>query len=62
MYRPITAIEVTARYAVLFHSEGSTSTVEQTTHSQMEFVGVRVRGLTRDQIAEPGSAPSRLKA
>src|SRR5256885_12694221 len=62
MYRPMTAIEVAARYAELFHSDGTTSTVEQTTHSQMELVGVPVRGLTRRQMREPGSAPSRLNA
>src|SRR3989440_2957891 len=62
MYRPMTAIEVAARYAELLHSDGTTSTVEQTTHSQMELVGVPVRGLTRRQMREPGSAPSRLNA
>src|SRR4051794_11293954 len=62
MYSPMTAIEVTARYAVVFHSEGSTSTAEQTTQSQIEFVGVPVRGLTFFQIRDPGSAPSRLNA
>src|SRR5947199_8985363 len=62
MYRPMTAIEVAARYAELFHSDGTTRTVEQTTHSQMELVGVPVRGLTLRQIREPGSAPSRLNA
>src|SRR3954465_13669664 len=62
MYRPITAMEVTARYAVVFTRDGSTSTVEPTTHSQVELVGVPVRGLTFRQIREPGSAPSRLNA
>src|SRR4051794_29951378 len=62
MYRPITEIAVAARYAVLFHNAGSTRTIEQTTHSQIELVGVPVRGLTCFHSAEPGSAPSRLNA
>src|SRR4051794_11875552 len=35
---------------------------EQTTQSQIELVGVPVRGLTRDHSREPGSALSRLNA
>src|ERR1051325_11182186 len=62
MYSPITAIEVAARYAVVFHNDGSTSRVDIVTHSQMELVGVPVRGLTCFHSREPGSAPSRAKA
>src|SRR4051794_11010434 len=58
----MTAMEVAARYAVVFHRLGSTRIVEQVTQSQMEFVGVPVRGLTFRQISEPGSAPSRENA
>jgi hypothetical protein len=47
---------------VVFHSDGTTSRVEQTTQSQIELVGVPVRGLTWRQMYEPGSAPSRLNA
>src|SRR3954454_16017904 len=62
MYSPITAIEVAARYAVVFHNDGSTSSVESETHSQIELVGVPVRGLTCFHNREPGSAPSRANA
>src|SRR5947209_8236319 len=58
----MTAIAVAAAYAVLFHNAGSTSAVEQATRSQMELVGVPVRGLTWRHSGEPGSAPSRLNA
>src|SRR3954471_18236640 len=58
----MTEIAVAARYAVVFHRAGSTSTMEHTTQSQIELVGVPVRGLTFFQSREPGSAPSRLKA
>src|SRR3954453_13746943 len=58
----MTAIEVSAGYAVVFFSDGSTQMVEMVTHSQIELVGVPVRGLTFFQIREPGSAPSRAKA
>src|SRR5215213_6472048 len=58
----MTAIEVAARYAVVFHSDGSTSNVDSVTHSQIEFVGVPVRGLTCFHSREPGSAPSRANA
>ena len=34
----------------------------KTTQNQIEFVGVRVRGLMRCQYLCPGTAPSRLKA
>ena len=47
---------------MVFHSDGSTSSVEQVTQSQIELVGVPVRGLTFFHIREPGSAPSRLNA
>ncbi len=36
--------------------------VDSATHSQIEFVGVPLRGLTLAQILEPGSAWSRLNA
>src|SRR3954471_6140314 len=62
MYKPITAIEVTARYAVVFHNEGSTRIIDMATHSQIELVGVPVRGLTFFHIRDPGSAPSRENA
>src|SRR4051794_2051126 len=58
----MTAIEVAAAYATVFQSDGTTSRVEIVTHSQIELVGVPVRGLTCFQIREPGSAPSRAKA
>src|SRR6266567_7912162 len=53
---------VAAAYAVAFHSAGSTRIAEHTTHSQIELVGVPVRGLTFRHSREPGSAPSRLNA
>src|SRR3954452_3031151 len=62
MYRPMTAMDVTARYATTLLRAGAASTTEQQTHSQMEFVGVPVRGLTLAHSREPGSAPSRLNA
>src|SRR3712207_6270078 len=62
MYNPITAIEVTAKYAVVLNSEGLASRIESPTQSQMEFVGVPVRGLTFFHSDEPGSALSREKA
>src|SRR4051794_41948549 len=58
----MTAIEVAAAYATVFQSDGTTSRVEIVTHSQIELVGVPVRGLTCFQIREPGSAPSRENA
>src|SRR5437016_7123525 len=58
----MTATEVAARYAVVFHSDGRTRIDEQVTHSQIELVGVPVRGLTLRQIRDPGIAPSRLNA
>src|SRR3954462_14637349 len=58
----MTAIEGTAREATTLLSAGGGSTTEQQTHSQIEFVGVPVRGLTLAQSREPGSAPSRLNA
>src|SRR5919107_4560446 len=58
----MTAMDVAARYAVVFHSDGSTSSVDSVTHSQMEFVGVPVRGLTFFHSREPGNAPSRANA
>src|SRR5919202_5856106 len=58
----MTAIEVTARYAVALNRAGEASTTESATHSQIELVGVPVRGLTLAQIREPGRALSREKA
>src|SRR3954462_2927325 len=58
----MTAIEGTAREATTLLSAGGGSTTEQQTHSQIEFVGVPVRGLTLAHSREPGSAPSRLNA
>src|SRR3954452_8306983 len=58
----MTAIEVAAAYAVVFHSDGRTSRVERVTQSQIELVGVPVRGLTFFHSREPGSAPSRANA
>src|SRR5689334_7208604 len=55
-------MEVAARYAVVFHSDGSTRRVDNVTHSQIVLVGVAVRGLTCRQIGEPGIAPSRANA
>src|SRR4051812_8571790 len=43
-------------------SAGVVSTTEQATHSQIELVGVPVRGFTFDHSREPGSALSRLNA
>src|SRR5215217_9406605 len=58
----MTAMDVTARYATRLFRAGSASTIEHPTHSQIEFVGVPVRGFTLAHSREPGSAPSRLKA
>ena len=41
---------------------GEARTTDSVTHSQIELVGVPVRGLTLAQIREPGSAWSREKA
>ena len=46
----------------MLNSAGEASMIDSTTHNQIEFVGVPVRGLTLDQIREPGSALSREKA
>ncbi len=62
MYRPMTAIEVTARYAVRFHIAGTVSTIDSATQSQIEFVGVPVRGFTFAHTREPGIALSRENA
>src|SRR5665647_3888908 len=62
MYSPITAMEVTAKYAVVLFSAGLARTSEQTVQSQMELVGVPVRRLTFAHSSEPGSAPSRENA
>src|SRR3954467_13789129 len=62
MYRPITAMEVTAAYAVAFQRYGSPRTKAPPAASQMALVGVRVRGLMWCQKDEAGSAPSREKA
>src|SRR3954462_3071187 len=58
----MTAIDVAARDAGGFHSDGSTRMIERVTQSQIELVGVPVRGLTCFHSREPGSAPSRAKA
>src|SRR4029077_8982528 len=62
MYRPMTAIDVTAAYAVGFHRYGRPRMKAPTAANQMELVGVRVRLLIRCQNSEPGTAPSREKA
>ena len=62
MYSPITAMEVTAKYAVVLFSAGLARMSEQTVQSQMELVGVPVRRLTFAHSCEPGSAPSRENA
>src|ERR1700732_3392953 len=62
MYRPMTEIEVTAKYAAVFQIAGSVKIAAPATASQMELVGVRVRLLIRCQKFDPGSAPSREKA
>ena len=43
-------------------SAGQARMIDSTTQSQIELVGVPVRGLTFAQIREPGSALSREKA
>src|SRR4051794_21305551 len=58
----MTAIEAAAADAVGFHRDGSTSSVEMVTQSQIELVGVPVRTLTFFHSREPGSAPSRANA
>ena len=58
----MTAIEVTARYAVVLFSAGLARMIAQTVQSQMELVGVQVRTLTFDHHREPGRAPSRENA
>src|SRR6185369_916366 len=58
----MTAIAVDAPYAYRFFSDGAASTMAQTTHSQIELVGVPVRVLTRRHSRDPGNAPSRLNA
>jgi hypothetical protein len=55
-------MDVTAKKAIALRVAGTATTREQATQSQIEFVGVPVRGLTRFQNAEPGNALSRLKA
>src|SRR6476620_3500586 len=62
MYSPITAMDVTAKYAIRLFSAGRARMSEQVTHSQIELVGVPVRGLTFDHSLDPGSALSRLNA
>ena len=58
----MTAIDVTARYAVALNRDGTAKMIESVTQNQIELVGVPVRGFTLDQIREPGSAWSREKA
>ena len=49
MYSPMTAIEVTAPYAMMLFSAGLARMSEQPTHSQIELVGVPVRAFTLAQ-------------
>ena len=49
MYRPMTAIDVTAAYATGLNRYGRPRMNAPTAASQIEFVGVRVRGLIRCQ-------------
>src|SRR5690242_18138815 len=58
----MTATEVTAKKAVVFQIAGTVRTKDSAAHSQMEFVGVPVRGLIRAHSREPGRALSREKA
>src|SRR5262245_9821161 len=58
----MTAHAVVAASATMLCRAGSTRTVEHTTHSQIELVGVPVLELTLLHHREPGSAPSRLNA
>src|SRR5487761_1445322 len=61
-YRPMTAIDVTAAYAVLLPRYGRPRSSAPIAASQIALVGVRVRGLTLCQNALNGSAPSRENA
>src|SRR6476619_1254646 len=58
----MTAIEVTAKYAVRLFSAGRVSTIDQNTQNQIELVGVPVRGFTLAHSRDPGRALSREKA
>src|SRR6476659_520888 len=62
MYRPMTAIDVMAKKATALNRYGMPKMKAPTAANQMEFVGVRVRGLIRCQNELPGIAPSRAKA
>src|SRR5262245_38728370 len=61
-YRPMTAIEVIAKYATGLYRYGRPRRNAPTAASQIELVGVRVRGLMRCQNLDAGIAPSREKA
>ncbi len=58
----MTAIEVTAAYAVALMRYGRPRTSAASAASQTAATGVRVRGFTECQMWEYGSAPSREKA
>src|SRR6476661_3137244 len=58
----MTATEVTAKKATWFHRAGIVRMNERVAHSQIEFVGVPVRGLIRAHSGEPGRALSRENA
>src|SRR5665811_623574 len=58
----MTAIDVTARYAVVLNNAGTASKIDSEMHIQIELVGVPVRALTLAHIVEPGSASSRENA
>src|SRR5688572_9290656 len=58
----MTATEVTAKKAVVFQTAGTARTRDSAAQSQIELVGVPVRGLIRAQMREPGSALSRENA
>jgi len=58
----MTAIDVTAAYATGLYRYGRARMNAPTAASQIELVGVRVRGLIRCQKLDPGIAPSREKA
>src|SRR2546430_17237868 len=62
MYSPITAIDVTAAYAVGFHRYGRPRMKAPTAANQIELVGVRGRFVIPSQDCEPGTAPARDNA
>jgi hypothetical protein len=62
MYSPITAIDVTAAYAVALPQVRQAQENAPPAASHTALVGVRVRLLILCQIDDPGSAPSRENA